>query len=385
MRKLTIICTLAVMLLAAGLAEAGWEEGVAAYKAGNLSAAAQEFQGVVEGSPEFAGGHFMLGQVLLKQKKSNEALTHLRKAYELEPDNIGHQMALGQAYLNNRRFDDAAQILKRINAASLPKPQQTVYYQMLGAALQASGDAAGALDAMKRVAEANPNDADAWFRYGSAAYNAGQTDAGVAALEKAVKLDGNDAAKRKAYTQALVRQARLARGNTKQAAYTKAVAAAGALARMDGSYDNLLLLGEVQLGAKQYQDAVASLRQATSKSGNDWHPHFYLSQAYTQLDQWNAAATSAQAALERAKDETTRQRVWRQIGFAYEKQKSFDQAIDAYQKAGDSASVERVAENKRIAEENKGIEQENAEIARMEEERRRLEKELQELDGPPRR
>lgn len=385
MRKLTIICTLAVMLLAAGLTEAGWEEGVAAYKAGNLSAAAQEFQGVVEGSPEFAGGHFMLGQVLLKQKKNNEALTHLRKAYELEPDNVGHQMALGQAYLNNRRFDDAAQILKRINAASLPKSQQNVYYQMLAAALQASGDAAGALGAMKRVAEANPNDADAWFRYGSAAYNAGQTDAGVVALEKAVKLDGNDAAKRKAYAQALVRQARLARGNSKQAAYAKAVSAASALARMDGSYDNLLLLGEVQLGAKDYQDAVASLRQATSKSGNDWHPHFYLSQAYTQLDQWNAAATSAQAALERAQDESTRQRVWRQIGFAYEKQKSFDQAIEAYQKAGDSASVERVAENKRIAEENKGIEQENAEIARMEEERRRLEKELQELDGPPRR
>lgn len=385
MKRLTIICTLAVMLLTAGLAEAGWEEGVAAFRAGNLNAAAQEFQAVVEGSPEFAGGHFMLGQVLLKQRKNSEALTHLRKAYELEPGDVGHQMALGQAYLNNRRFDDAAQILKRINAASLPKAQQGVYYQMLGAALQATGDAAGALGALKQVAEANPTDSDAWFRYGSTAFNAGQTDAAVAALEKAVGLDGNDAAKRKAYAQALVRQARLARGTAKQSAYGKAVSAASALARQDSSYDNLLLLGEVQLGAKQYEGAVTSLRQATSKDGRDWHPHFYLSQAYTQLNQWNAAANAAQAALERAQDESTRKRVWRQIGFAYEKQKSFDQAIEAYQKAGDAASVERVAENKRIAEENLDIEAENAEIARMEEERRRLEKELRELEGPPRR
>jgi len=385
MRKLTIICTLAVLLFAAGIAEAGWEEGVAAFRAGNLSVAAQEFEAVVESSPEFAGGHFMLGQVLLKQKKNSEALTHLRKAYELEPGNVGHQMALGQAYLNNRRFGDAAQILQRINPSSLPKAQQNAYYQMLGAALQASGDAAGALGAMKKVAEANPNDSDAWFRYGSSAFNAGQTDAAVAALERAVNLDGSDTAKRKAYAQALVRQARLARGAAKKAVYDKAVTAASALARQDSSYDNLLLLGEVQLGAHQYEGAVTSLRQATSKNSRDWHPHFYLSQAYTQLDQWNAAATSAQAALERAQDETTRKRVWRQIGFAYEKQKSFDQAIEAYQKAGDETSVERVAENKRIAEENRGIEEENAEIARMEEERKRLEQELRELEGPPRR
>lgn len=385
MRKLTYICTIVALLFAAGLAEAGWEEGVAAYKAGNYPVAAQHFQEVVAGSPEFAGGHFMLGQALLKQDKSGEALTHLRKAYELEPSSLGHQMALGQAYLNNRRYGDAAQILRRIDAGSLPQAQQTAYYQMLGVALQKSGDDGGAVDALKRVAAANPQDATAQFAYGSAAFNAGQLNEGIAALEKAVRLDGNDVAKRKAYTQALVRQARLAKGNAKQVAYDRAVDSAEALVAKDGSYDNLLMLGELQLGAKDYAEAVKTLRQATSKSGRDWHPHFYLSQAYTQLDQWSNAATSAQAALERAQDETTRKRVWRQIGFAYEKQKSYEQAMEAYQKAGDNASYSRVAENKRIAEENVGIEAENAEIARMEAERKRLEEELRELEGPPRR
>jgi tetratricopeptide (TPR) repeat protein len=384
MRKSLTIFLIAAFVLAAGVAEAGWEEGVAAFKAGNLDTAAQEFRGVVEKSPDFAGGHFMLGQVLLKQRKNREALEALRKAYELDSENISYQMALSQAYLGNNRFSDAAQLLRRINVGSLPRAQQTVYYQMLGVALQQSGDESGALSALKRVADASPNDSDAWYRYGTVAFNLGQTDAAVSALEKAVNLDGNDPDKRKAYAQALVRKARLTRGDNKREVYAKATGVADALARQQPTYDNLLFLGEVQLGAARYQDAVNTLRQAAGKTSSDWHPHYYLSQAYTQLNQWDAVASSAQTALDRAQDAETRQRVWGQIGFAFEKQKRFDESIDAYRKAGDQAGVERVTENKRIAEENEQIEEENAKIKQMEEERKRLEEELRDLGGPPR-
>jgi len=385
MRKSLTIFLFAVLFLAAGIAEAGWEEGVAAFKAGNLDTAAQEFRGVVEKNPEFSAGHFMLGQVLLKQKKNREALESLRKAYELDSEQVSYQMALSQAYLGNNRFSDAAQLLRRINVGSLPKSQQTIYYQMLGVALQQSGDDSGALDALKRVADASPNDSDAWYRYGTVAFNLGQTDNAVSALEKAVNLDGNDPDKRKAYAQALVRKARLTRGDGKRQVYARATVVADTLAKQQPTYDNLLFLGEVQLGAARYQDAVNTLRQAASKTSSDWHPHFYLSQAYTQLDQWDAVASAAQTALDRAQDAETRKRVWSQIGFAFEKQKRFDQSIDAYRKAGDQAGVDRVSENKRIASENEQIEEENARIKAMEEERKRLEEELRDLGGPPRR
>jgi predicted Zn-dependent protease len=121
MRKSLTILLFAVLFLASGIAEAGWEEGVAAFKAGNLDTAAQEFRGVVEKTPDFAGGHFMLGQVLLKQKKNREALESLRKAYELDSAQVSYQMALSQAYLGNNRFSDAAQLLRFINVGSLPK------------------------------------------------------------------------------------------------------------------------------------------------------------------------------------------------------------------------------------------------------------------------
>lgn len=385
MRKSLLILTVAAFLAAAGLAEAGWDEGVAAYQAQNYDTAAKEFQAVVEATPDFAGGQFMLGQVLLKQDKNQQALEHLRKAFELDSGNVSYQMALGSAYLANRRFKDAQQMLSRVDPDSLPKQQQGVYYEMLGAAAAGSGDAETALRTFRQQTQANPNDPDAWYRYGTAAFNAGDTDGAVSALQKAVSLDGNDGKKKEAYAKALVRQARLTRGDAKKAAYARAVKVADDVAAANASYDNLLFLGEVQLGAADYPGAVATLRKAAAKNGSSWYPHYYLSQAYTLLSQYDAAATSAQAALDNVKTAEDRRRIWDQIAFAHEKQKNYDQAIEAYMKAGNQAGAERAQENKRIAAENKDIDKENQEIEDLERERQRLEDELRDLGGPPRR
>jgi tetratricopeptide (TPR) repeat protein len=376
----------AVLLLAgAGVAQAGWEEGVAAFKANNFQAAVQEFQGVVEKQPEFAGGQYMLGIALLKLDRGSEALNHLKKAYELETGNVGYQLALSQAYLASKRYGDAAQMLQKINPSSLPKGQQDEYHQMLALALDKSGNGDAALAAMKKVTETKPTDADAWYRYGTAAFNAGETQQGVAALEKAVQLDGRDPRKTEALAKALVRQARELQGDRKKTAYDRAVQVAKALATSQPTYENLLLLGEVQLGAADYKSSVQSLKQAAAKNVAEWYPDYYLSQAYTLLGQYDAANASAQSALGKAKDEKQRQLVWKQIGFAREKMRDYEGAKEAYIKAGDPRSAQRVEDNKKIAAENQEIEEENREIEDMEAERERLERELRDLGGPPRR
>lgn len=383
MRNLLKISFAAALLLAAGVAQAGWQEGVEAFQNGKLDTAAAEFRQVVEQSPDYAGGHFMLGQVLLKQRDNQEALQHLRKAYELDSGNTSYQLALGQAYVANGRYSDAAQILQRVDAAGLSKKQQSAYYQMLGVAHTQTGDLGAAMAVYEKLTQLDSSDSDAWFRYGTAAFNAGRTDTAVDALERSVQLDGNDPRKRSALAQALVRKARLTQGSQKKRLYSRAVDVAETLAQNDPSYDNLLFLGEVQLGAAQYRQAVSTLAQAASKNGSAWYPHYYMSQAYTLLDAHADAATAAQKALDLVSSADARQRVWDQIGFAQEKQKNFDAAITAYRKAGNQAGVERVSENKRIAEENEEIEQHNEQIEEMEAERERLERELQELGGPP--
>ena len=78
----------------------------------------------------------------------------------------------------------------------------------------------------------------------------------VQALERAARNDPKSAVKQKAYTQALIRQAQETGGTANDPIYVKAAESAKALYALENNYENLLLLGEAQLGAKQYKVAA---------------------------------------------------------------------------------------------------------------------------------
>ena len=382
MRKFITALTLTVLVLgSAGLAEAGWDEGVAAFKAGNFSTAAKEFQAVVEASPEYASGHFMLGQALAQLNRDNDALGAFRKAYDLDPNSLQFQFALANAYLAVERYDEAASLYERINPSQLQGAHQAAYHKNKMIALDKSGRADEAFAALRDVARSNPRDASAQYAYGVAAFNAGETATAVTTLAKAVELDGN-AKHREAYTKALIRQAREDRGQ-KASAYAKAAQQAKALADATGSYDHLVMLGETHLGAKQYQSAAAAFQKAVDKKPNDWLALFYLSQAQTSLQNYAAAEDSLRKALAARPSSDNEKRIYRQIGFVNEKLRKYEEAKVAYTRAGDQASVARVEKNQQIAAENRQIEAENERIEAVRAEQERLQQELEELSEPP--
>lgn len=127
------------LLLVATHALADWERGVAAFRAGDYSTAAAEFQEVTRRSPDFPGGHAMLGESLSQLGDSSGALDAFRKAYELEPANIQYQLNLTRGYVAVGRFAEACQLTGRISPFSLPEPQRAVLEQLRQAAAQATG------------------------------------------------------------------------------------------------------------------------------------------------------------------------------------------------------------------------------------------------------
>jgi TolA-binding protein len=96
MRKTLIIAPL-LLLLCAGVAfaDADWDAGVTAFKAGKYSEAAAAFQKYVEKMPDAYQGHQMLGQALLQSKQYGQAATHLQKANELKGGDAAIQLVLG--------------------------------------------------------------------------------------------------------------------------------------------------------------------------------------------------------------------------------------------------------------------------------------------------
>lgn len=375
--------TAAALLVGAGAAQAGWEEGLAAFKGGDLGAAATEFQGVVTDKPDWYGGYFMLGQVRLMQNQNQEALTHLRKAYDLNPSELSIQLPLGKAYIAAGQFNDAARLLSSVDASKLAAGQQGALYQMLAVAHGRSGRSDEAAAALAKAVAANPNDAQVQFQYGTTALNAGDTAAAVKALEKAATLDSGDADMQRAYIQALLRSGRENTGAAKDQAYQKAVTVAKALSARDASYETLLLQGEAELGADSYPAAAATFQQAAAKNPADWLPHFYIGQAQTASGNYGPAEAALKQSLKVASSAQDQTRIWKQLGFVYEKQKNYSSARSAYQQAGDSAAVQRVAANEETEKFNEQVEADTEKIQQIEEERRKLEEQLKDLPGGP--
>jgi tetratricopeptide (TPR) repeat protein len=383
MNNLTKALTAAALVFAVAVpARAGWNEGVAAFKAGNYSSAAKEFQDVVKQRPDWAGGHFMLGQALARLNRKEQALDSFRKAYDLDPNKVEYQLALANGFLQTHMYTDAARLLDKIDASSLSAGQRGTFSQMRAVALEKSGRSGDALGALRDAARSKPNDAAVQYQYGVAAFNAGQISEAVRALGQSVKISPSTES-RAAYVQALIREAR-ENPAQKSSSYATAVEQAKVLAGQNASYENILSLGEAQLGAKRYAGAIDSFQKAAAKKSGDWLAFYYASQAQTALGQYENASASLKKALATNPSAQNQRRVYKQIGFVDEKLKNYEEAKAAYAKAGDQASLARVEKNMQIAQENQKISAENQRIEEMRKEQQDLEKQLKDLkQGAP--
>lgn len=375
------------LLLTASIATAGYEEGMAAFKARNFEQAVAEFQQFVEERPDQHAGYQMLGLSLLSARRPAEAVAPLEKALELKGENPADRLYLGRALHLSGKHRDAISTLSRLNIGSLPAKNQSQVYQMRSASYARLGNTGSAAADLGRVADLNPSDAAARFEYGQMLHSDAQLDPAIAAYERAVSMDGSNSEWKTTLVNALKVKGRSTSGSAKSGIYRKAEDYARSLVGTSASYDNLLLLGEVQLGGKNYESAASTLQQAISKRRNDWHAHLYLGQAYGSLERYNDAEAPLNDALGLANGEAEKQ-VLDYLGFVLEKQRKFEASITAYERAGNAGGAARVRENQQIQQENEEADQFNRNIEELERQREELRRQLEEVPGatnePPR-
>lgn len=377
------------LLLTASIATAGYEEGVAAFKAGNFAQAIAEFQQFVEERPDQHAGYQMLGLSLMSARRAAEAVAPFEKALELKGENPADRLYLGRAQHLSGKHREAISTLSQLNIGSLPPKNQSQIYQMRGASYAQLGNTGSAAADLGRVADLNSSDAGARFEYGRMLHNDAQLDPAIAAYERAVSMDGSQTEWKKVLVNALKLKGRSTPGSAKVGVYRKAEDYARSLVGSSASYDNLLLLGEVQLGAKSYDSAASTFQQGISKRSNDWHAHFYLGQAYGSLERYSDAEGPLNTALPLASAEADKRQILDYLGFVLSKQNKYEPAISAYERAGNAGGAARVRENQQIAQENREADEFNETIAELERQRDALREQLEEVPGatnePPRR
>ena len=165
-----------------------FDQGLSAFRGGDLAAAVAFFQAALETTPECAECQRNLGIVQGRLGAYDEAEAAFRAALALEPDNAQTYDGLAELYNAQRRFDDAAEASAasaRLSGGGGADDPTAVFDQ--GLIFWNSGRLDEARQQFERTLELDPNHGEAHYWLGMANLNAGQM--AEAAAEFQIYLD----------------------------------------------------------------------------------------------------------------------------------------------------------------------------------------------------
>jgi tetratricopeptide (TPR) repeat protein len=139
-------------------ADAAFHAGLAAAQSGDLAAARDDFQKVVQLAPEVPEGHSALGSVLLQLGQAGQAIAELERALALRPEDGSAQINLAIAYEETQAYEKSLALFKAVDgdqADPLPANALISYAR----ALAAIGHADLALARMQKAVAENSGDA----------------------------------------------------------------------------------------------------------------------------------------------------------------------------------------------------------------------------------
>jgi tetratricopeptide (TPR) repeat protein len=125
------------------------------YAAGDGGKLLDTYRDAVQRRPEDADARTSLAQMLVRLKRTEEALPHFERAIALDPQRPAHHVNLGNAFAQLQRWDEAVESLRR---AQQIQPGDSVTTFDLAKALQRKGDHAAAVTEFQKVIGLDPND-----------------------------------------------------------------------------------------------------------------------------------------------------------------------------------------------------------------------------------
>src|SRR3989441_7569735 len=220
-------------------------------------------------NPDHASAHYYAGRILLDTVGDPEqALKHLQRAVELNPDQIDLRFDLLNAYRRRGDLMRAGLELRLLRTALPPSDPRVPYAEGLLAA--DLGQLATATDRFRRALQANPRFVPAWYDLARALV---QAESWQEALQVAEPLANEYP---QSYTAAYLHA--LALQNSQRAAEAE-MEARRATALEPKSADAYTLLGITLASRGAHTDAVAALETAIGLDPKSFDAQFYLGRA----------------------------------------------------------------------------------------------------------
>ncbi|MCX7992532.1 MAG: tetratricopeptide repeat protein [Fimbriimonadales bacterium] len=155
---------------------------------GKLREAEPLFREITQKQPNFAPAHLNLGLVYRLQNQNQKALTHLRRAAELNPKDPKPLVELARLCLDMNRLGDAKGYLRMLRDRFPKEPELPV---LEGALASLQGEWGVAIEKFQQALKTRPNDFRIHYNLGIAAYQLRRYDLAERHLKRAVELQPN--------------------------------------------------------------------------------------------------------------------------------------------------------------------------------------------------
>jgi tetratricopeptide (TPR) repeat protein len=225
MKKLLLVCVLAVMAIAA-IAQPSLQEGIRMLENENYKGALDQFNAIAKADPKNGSIYYYIGEVsyvqenaveaekaykkglsinsgcaeckvgigkvLLDQGKKDEAKENFDAAMRLDKKNAEIYFLVGNAYLSSKN-PDANKAAQYLGDARNLNAQVGKYWAHLGDAYEMLGNHGEAMTSYETAIEKDPKNTAAYIRIGKIWTGAKQYEKAIEYLQKAIELAPNDA------------------------------------------------------------------------------------------------------------------------------------------------------------------------------------------------
>ena len=349
----------------------------------NFEAAIAPLQKFLAEQPNVAFAHFQLAYAYTALKRADDARGEYQHALELDPKMSEAALNLGILLLPSDPAGSAAALRKAVEL--LPSRSRPRY--LLGVALEQTGDLPGAAEAFEGASRLDPRDAEPLVHLGEIDLKLNRPAEAAAKFRAALGIEKNNPAALLGLAKSLDAQ----KSSGAEAAYRDYLAAEpgdsaararlvhllldqkqydAAIAELDRTdagktptVDSLRLRADIEIGQKNWDDAIATLQKAIGLAPGDAELHGGLGRVYLQKRDFPSAEKELKAAIQIdrnnivywkdlsstyylggnfssalaaldvvAKAETPGAGTWFIRALCYDKLNQFQPALDAYQK-----------------------------------------------------